>query len=157
MLRKMISIQVWSRITDDETVTADQLPILTLAKTAKEPSFAAVGDVLTYDYLVTNTGNVQITNISVSDDRISNINCPVTSLMPSESVTCTATDTVTQADIDAGSVVNNALATGDPVGGTLTDPTDQESVSAVQSPALDIVKNVTDENFVSPGDITSYE
>jgi len=143
--------------TDDETVNADQLPALSLTKTANETSFAAIGDTLTYDYLVENTGNVEITNISVSDDRISNITCPVTSLMPGETVTCTGTDTVTQADIDAGSVINNALATGDPIGGTLTDVPAQETVPAIQSPAMDVVKNATAVNFVEPGDITSYE
>ena len=143
--------------TDDETVNADQLPALTLAKSANEPSFTAVGDVLSYDYLVENAGNVEITNVSVSDDRIANITCPVTSLMPGDSVICTGTDTVTQTDIDAGSVVNNALATGDPVGGTLTDPIAQESVPAVQTPALDVEKTATTVNFELPGDISSYE
>ena len=143
--------------TDDETVDAEQLPALTLEKTANETSFAAVDDVLTYDYLVENTGNVEITNISVSDDRIETITCPETVLMPGESVTCTGSDIVSQDDLDAGSVVNNALATGDPVGGTLVDAPAQATVPAVQTPALNVVKNATVVNFELPNDISSYE
>ncbi len=142
---------------DDETVTADQLPALSLVKTANETSFAAVGDVLTYDYRVENTGNVEITSIAVSDDRIAVVSCPATALMPGEVVTCTASYTVTQDDIDAGSVVNNAAATGDPVGGSLTGAAAQETVDAIQSPAFEVEKNAVSINFVAPGDITSYE
>jgi uncharacterized repeat protein (TIGR01451 family) len=142
---------------DDATVSADQLPELRLTKAANETSFAAVGDALTYNFTVENSGNVEITNISVSDDRIASISCPVTRLMPGESVICTGTDIVSQIDIDAGSVVNNAAATGDPSGGVLTDPTAQETVDAIQSPAFDIEKNAVTVNFVSPGDISSYE
>jgi len=143
--------------TDSETVNADQRPELSLVKTVNETSFAAVGDVLTYDFSVENTGNVEITNISVSDDRIASVTCPVTNLMPGESVVCTGSDVVTQADIDAGSVVNNAAATGDPVGGSLIDPTAQETVDALQSPAFEMVKTATTINFIAPGDITTYE
>lgn len=40
---------------------------------------------------------------------LSAITCPVTTLQPSTGETCTATYTVTQADIDAGSITNTAV------------------------------------------------
>ena len=145
-------------------MNADQNPEITLVKTANETSYAQVGDVLTYNYEVENTGNVLISNISVSDDRITSVTCNVpaigngdSNLDSGETVVCTASYSVTQADIDAGSVTNNASATGTPAGGTLIDPTDSETVDADQMPSMDAVKNVIDENFEQAGDVTTYE
>ena len=76
--------------------------------------FASVGDALTYDYVVTNTGNITLTApISISDDKIASVSCPSVGagVTPGATLTCTATYLVTQADIDAGSVTNNATAT----------------------------------------------
>ncbi|MEN4936490.1 DUF7507 domain-containing protein, partial [Pantoea agglomerans] len=100
--------------TDTVTVTATRNPALTIDKTTTTPSYAAVGDVLSYSYLVTNSGNTTITAaITVSDDRIATVTCPALpagGLAPTQSITCTATYTVTQADIDAGTVTNIASA-----------------------------------------------
>ena len=70
-----------------------------------------VGDVIAYSYLVTNTGNVTMTGpVTVADDRAT-CDVPGQGLAPGASVTCTATYTVTQADLDAGAVMNTATAT----------------------------------------------
>jgi|GEM_PF-545931 len=147
-----------------ETISADQQPALTLVKSANETSFDTVGDVLTYDYLVTNTGNVRVGDIAVSDDKIATVSCDVASqgnndafLDPTEAVTCTASYTVTQTDLDAGEVTNNASVTGTPSGGTLVPGTDSETVNADQNPSLSTVKNATSVNFEQPGDVTTYE
>ena len=42
------------------TVTADQNPALTLAKTATPTTYDAVGRVITYSYMLTNSGNVTL-------------------------------------------------------------------------------------------------
>jgi len=46
---------------------------------------------ITYSYLVTNTGNVTINALAVSDDKLGAITCPVSSLAPAAFTTCTAT------------------------------------------------------------------
>jgi uncharacterized repeat protein (TIGR01451 family) len=143
--------------TDSETVNGTQSPEFTLAKTAVDTDFAAVGDTLDYEYLVTNTGNVEIIAIAVSDDKIPAVSCPVTTLMPTESVTCTGTYTVTQADIDAGSVTNIAEAAGTPAGGTLAAAGDTETVTGTQSPALEIAKTALTTDFTMVGDMLDYE
>ena len=147
-----------------ETVAADQLPELTLDKASTDTSFDAVGDVLSYTYTIVNTGNVLVSDVAVSDDKIASVACDVAAigngddnLDPGETVICTADYTVTQADLDTGEVINNASATATPAGGTLTPPTDSVTIAADQEPAMETVKTATDTNFELPGDITTYE
>ena len=65
---------------------------------------------ITYSYVVTNTGNVALTNVTVNDPMagLSAIDCGgnsnvIPTLAPGASVTCTATYVTTQADVTAGS------------------------------------------------------
>ena len=104
--------------TDTVDIPITQSPALLLTKTAKESSYSAVGDVLHYSYVVKNTGNVRLAGpVTVTDDKTT-VTCPALStignqdgfLDPGESVTCTATYTVQQSDIDAGNVTNIASA-----------------------------------------------
>ncbi len=136
--------------------TFQSAPALTIDKTTTTPSYAAVGDVLSYSYLVTNSGNTTITAaITVSDDRIATVTCPALpagGLAPTQSITCTATYTVTQADIDAGTVTNIASASD----GTTTSPTDTVTVTATRNPALTIDKTTTTPSYAAVGDVLSY-
>ena len=143
-------------------MTATRNPALTIDKTTTTPSYAAVGDVLSYSYLVTNSGNTTITAaITVSDDRIATVTCPALpagGLAPTQSITCTATYTVTQADIDAGTVTNIASASD----GTTTSPTDTVTVTATRNPAQELEKLLTGNadgdasGTVSVGDVLTY-
>src|SRR5258705_551331 len=60
---------------DNDTVTLQQNPSMTLEKThqaivdANHDSKQDAGDTVIYDYKVTNTGNVTLTNLSVTDDN----------------------------------------------------------------------------------------
>ena len=118
-----------------ETIGAAQAPTLTLVKTALTTEFTAVGDTLDYEYLVTNSGNTTITSaLTISDDQITIVNCPALpagGLLPGASVTCTATDVVTQADLDAGQIVNTASVTD----GTTTSPTESATCLLYTSPS----------------------
>jgi len=51
----------------------------------------APGDLVTWSYLVTNTGGVPLANLTVFDDQIGPINCPQTTLEVDESILCVAT------------------------------------------------------------------
>ena len=108
---------------DTSTVLLPPDASITLAKSPAENSFHQVGDVLHYTYVVTNTGNVRLAGtVTVTDDKTT-VTCPALStignhddfLDPGEALTCTATYTVKQSDIDAGKVTNTASAL---VGGT---------------------------------------
>jgi uncharacterized repeat protein (TIGR01451 family) len=142
--------------TDQVNVPALQLPALTIDKTSSTTSYNNVGDVLSYSYIVTNSGNVSLTSaITVNDDKVT-VTCPalaIGGLVPASSITCSASHTVTQADIDAGAVINTASAAS----GSTTSPTDQVTVPAVQAPAMTVVKNATAVAFTNIGDTVSYE
>lgn len=71
-----------------------------------------VGSTATFTYLVTNTGAVPLTSVSVADDRLGDVHCPRTTLVPGESMTCVATAVAT-----AGAYVNVGTASGTPEGG----------------------------------------
>ena len=93
-----------------------------------------VGDTVSYAFLVRNTGNVTLSNITITDPLpgIAVTGGPIASLAPNlvNSTAITATYTLTQADIDAGNVDNQAQVSGTApgVGGTtVTDLSDDDS------------------------------
>jgi uncharacterized repeat protein (TIGR01451 family) len=137
------------------TVTAVQSPALSLVKTATPSTYLAVGDVISYSYLVTNTGNVTLAGpVTVTDDKTTAA-CPalpVGGLAPGDFITCTATYTIIQADLDAGSVTNSAFATS----GETKSNTDTATVTAVQGPKLDLVKSATPATYDHVGQVISY-
>jgi hypothetical protein len=64
-----------------------------------------VGDVITYTFAVTNTGNTTLTNVVVTDRLVNNHWKPIATLAVGASA-IKGTYTITQADIDAGKVIN---------------------------------------------------
>ena len=94
--------------------------------------------------MVTNTGNVTLTTwrSPTTWPGLSAINCGagtnvVASFAPGASVTCTATYTTTQADVDAGSITNTGTATGTPPSGPpITDTSLGQRSRPSQSPAI---------------------
>jgi LPXTG-site transpeptidase (sortase) family protein len=125
---------------EDITVTTTAGPALTIVKSVTQTSYTTVGAVLNYSYLVTNTGNVILDGpFTVTDDRSTDESCPATAtLAPGAFITCTASYTVTQADITAGSVTNIASAHGSFGGVPVDSPTDSETVNYVAAPTSDL-------------------
>ena len=81
-----------------------------------------VGESVAYSFVVTNTGWVTLTAVSVSDPMVGAVSCPAGGLAPGASVTCTAAPlALTQAHVDAGEIRNIATATAKgPAGDTVT-------------------------------------
>ena len=153
--------------TVSETIPDGSPAALTIVKSTTNPPFTAVGEIITYSYEITNNGGRTLTGTTeVFDDRISGpISCFTGNLIPVSSggtpVTCTAEYTITQADLDSGSVTNEAYAENDNVTaiGTVTSPTDTVTLDAVQNPSVSIEK-VGTPNFSTPvavGDEISYQ
>ena len=74
-----------------------------------------VGDTINYAFTVTNTGDVTLTDVTLDDDTAAVSGGPIATMAPGDvdSTTFTATYVITQADVDAGEVVNTATVTGD--------------------------------------------
>ena len=109
-----------------------------------DDGLANPGDTITYEFEVTNTGNVALTDIDVEDLDLGQdaVTCPNSSLVVGESMTCTAEYLVTQSDITTGSVNNCAAASGlDPIEDSVTDEDCFETVIG-QSPSIAVVKGV---------------
>ncbi|MHB0875750.1 MAG: DUF7507 domain-containing protein [Anaerolineae bacterium] len=130
-------------------------PALTLDKTTTATGYAAVGDSISYSYLLTNSGNVALSGpFTVADDKAT-VTCPDTaSLAPSGTITCSASYTITQADLNVGSVTNKATATGSFGSTPVTSNEATQTVTAEVSALLSIVKTATNPIVNSGGTVT---
>ena len=151
---------VGAAVTDSDSalVTATRSPSISLSKSATPAAVAAVGDAVSYSFLVRNTGNVTLTAVGVADPLpgLSAVVCPVTTLAPGGATTCTASYTVTQADVDAGSIVNTATASGTPPAGPAVTSTDASTVPVGQSASIDLVKTPAPGTVSAAGDTIVY-
>ena len=141
------------------TVPAAQTPALTVVKSVTQKSFSAPDTTLNFSFLVTNTGDVTLTGIVINDELpgLSSLLCPVTTLAPSATTTCTATYLTTQADLDAGHVTNSATATGTPpTGNPVTSPPSTVTVPGGQLPGLTVVKTADQSSFATAGTTLGY-
>ena len=92
------------------TVNATQTAALSLTKSASPTTYDTLGQVITYTYVLKNTGNVTLAGpFTVADDKLT-VPDAAGPLAPGASVQTSATHTITQADLDAGSLTNTATA-----------------------------------------------
>jgi hypothetical protein len=105
-------------------------PELTLVKTAAPATFVQVGDVISYSYLLTNSGSVALLGpFTVLDDKAL-VTCPDTaSMAPLESITCNASYAITLGDLVAGFVTNTATGYGFYNETPVSSNSDQETVT----------------------------
>ena len=143
------------------TVPAEQAASISVLKSAEPGSFAAAGETIHYSFLVTNTGNVTLTGVQVNDDDLpglSAIDCPDATLAAGASQTCHAHYVTTQADVDAGSVMNSATAQGDPPGSTtpVVSGPSTATVPAEQAASISVLKSAEPGSFAAAGETIHY-
>lgn len=125
-----------------ETAVAPDAPGLSIVTTGtvspiERQDAAAVGDTITWTYLVTNTGDVALSDVSVVDPEGGTITCVPTTLAVGETATCsgTAVRTVDASDLAVGSVSNGAVAqAAPPYGAAAVEST--ESIATISTAAL---------------------
>ncbi|GAA1390266.1 DUF7507 domain-containing protein [Luteococcus peritonei] len=142
-------------------VTANQAPALSFSKSASQPSYTTVGRVITYTFNTQNTGNVDIVDVRVGDTMagLSALSCTPaqgSTLAPQATMTCTATRTITQADIDAQRLVNNATVTGRAPDGSTIRRTAQETITATLNPAMTFSKSGSPTTVAAVGQTIDY-
>ena len=144
----------------EATITAIQSPAITVVKSASPSTFSVAGETIDYSFDVTNSGNVTLRNIRVRDTGLpglSAISCPDHTLAPGASQTCTASYLTTAADVDAGSVTNRATAHGDPPSGPpVVSAPSKATITAIQSPAITVVKSASPPSFSAAGQTIHY-
>lgn len=127
------------------------------------PATAAAGDTVVYSFAVTNDGALPVEDLTIDETAFSGtgeldtIDCPTTELAVDASTTCTASYVVTQADIDAGLVTNEATAAAQ-VTGTSAIAASAASTAALTTggeSALVVAKTV-DKASATVGDDVVY-
>jgi uncharacterized repeat protein (TIGR01451 family) len=147
------------------TVTVPSNGAIHIVKSASpsDPVAYLAGQAITYSYVVTNTGNVTLDHVAVNETTFTGAGptpapqCPSSTLAPGAQVTCTAGYTLTQADIDAGSLTNVANATGDPpVGPQVLATASSVTIPEAAKPGLTLVKTASPATVTDPGQTVAY-
>ncbi len=142
--------------TDSTDTHLVAVPAITLTKTAGTPTGMTAGSTILYTFVVTNTGNVTLTTVGVSDPKVGPVTCPVATLAPGASTTCTKSYTLTQADVDAGTVNNTATATGTPPTGAAVTASSTVSTPITRTPAITFDKQAGTPSGSAAGSTLTY-
>jgi uncharacterized repeat protein (TIGR01451 family) len=158
-----------ANVTDDDSTSrpVPANPAIQLSKTASaisdlDGNGPDAGDKITYSFAVTNTGNVTLNPWSVTDLKVGSVSCPTGALAPGQTKTCTdAAYTLTQADVNAGTVVNTATATGKPPTGSNVNDTDSTTTPVAPAASIKLVKTAStvhdvNGNGIDDGDNVTY-
>jgi uncharacterized repeat protein (TIGR01451 family) len=146
------------------TVPMTATPSITVAKTVTSSGpYTTVGQTISYQFVATNTGNVTLSSVTIDDlqsapagDLATGPTCvslsspagscsgSTTTLAPGQSATFTASYTITQADLDNGSVHDSATATGTPPGAApVTSTPSPVTVPLTTTATITVAKSVT--------------
>ncbi|WLQ39643.1 hypothetical protein P8A22_06280 [Streptomyces laculatispora] len=134
------------------------LPQLNLVKQVRQPlpGDLVAGSQVPYDFVVTNSGTTNITGLAVTDPKVGPVSCPRTTLASGQTVTCTATYTVTAADVTHGSIDNTATATGTSNGQTVTSPPSSQSVPIERPAGITVEKKAQTPGPYSVGQTVTF-
>ena len=92
-----------------------------LTKNSSTASVTSAGEIVPYDYVITNIGNVTLTNVTLTDNNTDNtpvcVPAQPATLIPAAIINCIAQHTVTLAEFNAGgNLSNTATADSDQTG-----------------------------------------
>jgi len=133
-------------------VTLTQNRALTLSKAANPTTYNQVSQIITYTYVILNSGNVTLQGpFSIADDRAA-ANCtqPDDNLLsPNEEMSCTSSYSIVQDNLSTTSVTNNASASN----GTITSNNATTTINKAGTvPSTTLVPGTNVEHRVENGE-----
>ncbi|MCH7410845.1 gliding motility-associated C-terminal domain-containing protein, partial [Belliella sp. DSM 111904] len=141
---------------DEVEVDVDQESGITLEKTADKSVVSAAGEEVVYTLTVTNTGNTTLSNVVIADAMLS-VTETVETLAPNATASFDYTYTVTQSDIDNGSILNVATVSTESPDGENPGDEDEVEVEVVdQSASIQIVKTADTSVIQEVGEVINY-
>ncbi|WP_176386735.1 DUF11 domain-containing protein [Gulosibacter sp. 10] len=149
-------------VEDDTDTPLPAAPAIELVKTGEVAEGAVAGDVVEYTFLVTNTGNVTLTDVDIADELegLSPLQFAWPGepgvLEPGQSVEATAAYTLTQEDVDNGLVENAASAEGTPPSGDPVGDDDTVRTPIDRDAAIEVVKDGSLDGAAEPGQTITY-
>lgn len=147
--------------------SVDPLSTLNLVKTVatdlrgQRGATRKVGDTVSYNFLVTNTGSTELDGVTISDPKITDATCPRSTLgpmgSPTASMVCTGTHVITIDDSFTGVFTNTATAGAtNPGGSNVVSNESSASVDVVRlTPELEITKTAEPQR-TEPGGTVHY-
>lgn len=136
------------------TTTVPTVPAkaLTLTKTVNPTTYDRVGQIITFQYVIKNSGSSALgpAQFTVADTLIATpVNCgeATLTLAPNATVTCSANYTVTQADLGLAAITSNATASGGGAG-----PSQPATASITKGPTSSLVAGSTIQHQVVEGE-----
>jgi uncharacterized repeat protein (TIGR01451 family) len=126
------------------TATAlGRLSLVTTAVPGDENGNGTVdaGETISYTFTVTNTGNVTLTDVTVTDQLSGSVTCPAGPLAPGESIVCHGDNAhvVTAAEALLGTVANTGTANATPPAGVDPVSPATSTVTTLIARAVDVV------------------
>jgi hypothetical protein len=144
---------------------AVQSSVLTLTVQTQNnvTTFSQAGEIINYEYVITNTGATPLAGPVIVTDDPRQVNCPQLNtignlddyLDQNETVTCTAAYMITDTDVSNGSVTNNAVAT---VGGITSVPASITLNYGQPQPSsvMTLTKMASSQTYGQVGETISY-
>jgi uncharacterized repeat protein (TIGR01451 family) len=146
----------------DNTALLDT-PVLRLTVQTRNgaSTFSQAGEVINYDYVITNTGSSPLAGPAVVSDAPRQVTCPEVSatgngdiyLDLNETITCTSSYTITAADVSTGSVTTLATAN---VGGVASNQAGVTLTRAAPVSSITLTKTASSQTYGQVGQTITY-
>jgi uncharacterized repeat protein (TIGR01451 family) len=124
-------------------------------------TFSQAGEVINYNYAITNTGSTPLAGPAIVSDLPRQVACPDMNTVGNkdnyldlnETITCTSSYTISQSDFNTGSVTNVAIAN---VGGIASNQTGVTLTRSTPSSTLVLTKTASSQTYGQAGQTITY-